>query len=172
MRRLSWFIDRLPGVHPRLTSAAIKDGSIPGVMEDIHFLHGERGCAMLVGPDAARLILDAYRNRALIMKIGAIPVEFPPAAAYLDQEDQLREEASKHRLARAGSDPFADWRSMEEIFQRSGHPISTALEVGGVLVRRCAVSSRNTRPETISFSWNAEDGHDVRLRHRNAATAS
>ena len=166
MRKLTWIIDRLPGVRPRLASTGIKNGTIPGVMDDVHFIHGEHGPAMLVGPDAARLVLEAYRRGGLPMHAGANPVASPPAAAYLDDEDRLRAEAAKHRLARAGSDPFADWRSMEEIFRRAGHPIPAALDVRDIRGERRNDGGRDPQPEAIEFAWTGAEGSPVIMKRR------
>lgn len=169
MKKLSWILDRLPGVRPRLASVAIKNGAVPGAMDDMHFLHGDLGPSMLVGPDAARLIVAAYRRGELPMEARANPSDAPEADAYLADEARLRAEASKHRSARAASDPFSDWRAMEEVFRRAGHPVAAELHVSGVRVERMTGGERDPRPDRIRFAWaDADGGRWIMERRRGA----
>lgn len=169
MKKLSWVLDRLPGVRPRLVSVAIKNGAVPGAMDDMHFLHGDLGPSMLVGPDAARLIIAAYRRGELSMEAGVHPEEAPPADQYLVDEIKLRAEASKHRAAREGVDPFTDWRAMEEAFRRAGHPVPDELDVSGARVHRMTGGERDPRPDRIRFEWTDPEGNAWMIGRRDGA---
>ncbi len=167
MRKLSWFVDRLPGVRPRLARVAIKNGAVPGAMDDIHFMHGDLGPSLLVGPDAARLMLRAYREGALPMEPGRMPGSAPEAEAYVEHAASLVHEAEAHRRARIDADPFSDWRSMEEVFRRSGHPVPAKLDVDGVTVERKARDrQRDPRPDQIAFEWTDAAGRTWVLYRR------
>lgn len=159
MKRMSWVIDQLPGVRPRLASVAIKNGLIPGVINDIHSMHGDKGPSFLVGPDAAKLIQDAYNMGKLPMEPGAVPTRSPGMDAYLGRTEGLRAEADTHRRHRIDADPFADWRQMEEMFRRSGHPVPETMSIGEIKVeRRSEHGSRDPRPHEIRFHWQDKDG--------------
>lgn len=170
MKTLRWAIAQLPDVRPRLASVAIKNGLVDGVMEDIHFIHGDLGPTFLIGPEAARLILEAYRSGLLPMENGKQPQPAPAIERYLKNEDALASEAASHRLARKNSDPFTDWRAMEELFRRKGHPVPATLSENGTMIeRRFGTSTKDPRPEQIRFCWTDNEGRNWILDRRHQA---
>jgi hypothetical protein len=171
MWTLTKFLAALPGVRPIISRRLILDGNLLSKDDkaDIH-CRDPFSDVFEVGPDAAAVILAAYKGGLLPMKKAARPAAAPSAESYLVRADDLRSEvAERRRKDRAIKDPsvigesdFCNHGLIDRVFFANFGPGSGTMILAGIAVRKTVVeyksNSGKSRGWLVRFDWTGSDG--------------
>lgn len=172
MRSLTDFLKGLAGVRSRKSRDLVLNGDLLSAeaKADFHKEDGIYGDIIVLGPDAAQAIYDAYLAGQLPMEKGAKPTPSPEAEAYLARREAiLFQIAERDRRARAVADPsllqekdLLDDILIDQIFMRHHGPGEGAMTLAGIKVTKSLFSyssnSGKSQGWAVRFSWVGSDG--------------